>query len=139
MAERVTSGLLQVFFSNIPDASQFFQGGITAYNLGQKYKHLNVEPIHAQKYNCVSPLVTQQMAIEVCKLFNSDWGIGVTGYSTPVPESGNRLFAHYAICYKGVIHVSGMVKSAKVSPAKVQQVYTDVIIEQLIVLLDKSK
>ncbi len=54
VAESVTAGLLQWAFSSIPDAAQFFQGGITAYNISQKYKHLAVEPIHASEVNCVS-------------------------------------------------------------------------------------
>ena len=54
VAESVTSGLLQAAFSNAKEASFFFQGGITAYNIGQKSRHLLVEPLHAIEYNCVS-------------------------------------------------------------------------------------
>ena len=139
VAESVTSGLLQIFFSNIPDAGQFYQGGLTAYNLGQKFKHLNVEPIHAQKHNCVSPLVAEQMALQVCTVFNSDWGLGITGYATPVPESGHRLYAHFAIVYKGAIRATGKLHSKKISPLKVQQLYADEITDHLTELLDKSK
>ena len=62
VAESVTSGLLQSAFAAIPDASLFFQGGLTAYNLGQKAKHLAIEPIHAEKVNCVSQQIADQMA-----------------------------------------------------------------------------
>ena len=138
-AESVTSGLLQVFFSSIPDAAQFYQGGITTYNLGQKFKHLHVEPIHAQNHNSVSPLVAEQMALHVCTLFNSDWGIGITGYSTPVPESGNMLYAYFAICYQGVIKVSEKLQSKKMSSVKVQQLYAEKVTDQLINLIEESK
>ena len=47
VAESVTSGLIQSAFASIEDASRFYRGGITAYNMGQKYRHLFVEPIHA--------------------------------------------------------------------------------------------
>ena len=60
VAESVTSGILQFALSSIPDASKFYQGGITAYNIGQKYSHLKVEPIHALSVNCVS----QKVAVE---------------------------------------------------------------------------
>ena len=139
VAESVTSGLLQVFLSNIPDAGQFYQGGITTYNLGQKFKHLNVEPIHAQNHNSVSSLVAEQMALHVCKVFNSNWGIGITGYATPVPESGNRLYAHFAICYQGVVKASSKLHSKKMQPAKVQNFYVEKITDQLTDLLDESK
>src|SRR3954463_15564978 len=85
IAESVTSGLLQYAFSNVPDATQFFQGGLTAYNVAQKFKHLQVEPIHAMAVNCVSQLVAEQMALQVCRIFGAHWGIGITGYATPVP------------------------------------------------------
>lgn len=47
VAESVTSGHLQAAISVAENASSFFQGGITAYNLGQKCRHLNIEPLHA--------------------------------------------------------------------------------------------
>src|SRR4051812_38795900 len=87
VAESVTSGLLQAAFSSAEKAMQIFQGGITTYNLGQKYRHLLVDPIHASACNCVSERVAQEMALHVCELFSSNWGIGITGYASPVPES----------------------------------------------------
>ena len=138
VAESVTSGLLQFFFSNIPDAAQFYQGGITTYNLGQKFKHLNVEPIHAQNHNSVFSLVAEQMAVHVCRVFNSSWGIGITGYATPVPESGNRLYAHFAICYQGVVKASAKLHSKKMPTAKVQNFYVERITDQFTDLLNET-
>jgi PncC family amidohydrolase len=86
VAESVTSGQLQTFLSLPDHAMDFFQGGITAYNLGQKTKHLNVDPIHAFACNCVSEKIAETMARNVMTQFNSDWGIGITGYASPVPE-----------------------------------------------------
>lgn len=113
VAESVTAGLLQASLAQAEFASTFFQGGITAYNLGQKYRHLKVEPIQAELENCVSPHVSSTMAVEVCEMFGSHWGIGVTGYATPVPESGNRIFAYYAICRNKKI-----ISHGKLSPRK---------------------
>lgn len=98
VAESVTSGHLQAAFSNATDAACFFQGGITAYNLGQKCRQLDVEPIQALECNCVSENISEQMAREVSRLFLSDYGIAVTGYATPVPEKGiDELFAYLCI------------------------------------------
>ena len=113
VAESVTSGLMQVAFSAAEGSIGFYQGGITAYNIAQKYKHLNVEPIHAMACNCVSEKVAIEMALNICSLFSSNWGIGITGYATPVPESGNEVFAYFAIAFKGEIK-----KSEKISPQK---------------------
>ena len=101
IGESVTAGLVMNHLSLAENATGFFQGGLTAYNLGQKTRHLAVEPIHADQLNCVSERVAQQMALEVRRLFCSHWGIGVTGYATPVPALNIKsCFAFYAFAYK---------------------------------------
>jgi nicotinamide-nucleotide amidase len=108
VAESVTSGLLQAAFSNAEDASSFFQGGITAYNVGQKCRHLLVEPLHALECNSVSENVVRDMSGHVCILFTSDYGIGITGYAARAPEKNiNTLYAFYAIAEKNKIVLCG--------------------------------
>lgn len=131
VAESVTAGALQFALSSIIDASLFFQGGLTAYNLGQKYKHLQVEPLHAQSVNCVSQRVSTEMALGISQLYSSDWGIGITGYASPVPESGNKLFAFYSIVYKRKIKGFGKITPPKASPLKVQVHYVNVIVSEI--------
>lgn len=98
VAESVTSGHLQVAFSQAKDASKFYQGGITAYNAGQKTRHLNVEPVCALKTNCVDQQVANQMAKNANRLFLSDYAIGITGYAATMREEGiNTLHAYLAI------------------------------------------
>lgn len=97
VAESVTSGMLQAALSQAKDAVLFYQGGITAYNIGQKYRHLMVDPIHADACNCVSEKIAESMAIHVCELFSSNWGIGVCGYAAPAEESQGKMYAYYAI------------------------------------------
>jgi len=135
VAESVTSGCLQLALSNIPDAADFYQGGLTAYNLQQKYKHLDVEPVHAAVVNSVSQQVANEMALHICKQFGSDWGIGVTGYATPVEESGNRIFAYYAIAYRGKIKLNGSINPRKAKPEQIQFRYADYILKKLSTLL----
>lgn len=124
LAESVTSGLLQLAIGSADDASLFFQGGITVYNIGQKCRHLLVEPIHAMSCNCVSAKVAEEMALNVCTLFNSDWGIGITGYSSPVPESDNKLFCHYAIAFGHKIVFGERISAKNAAPLDVQVFYT---------------
>jgi nicotinamide-nucleotide amidase len=135
VAESVTSGCIQLALSNIPDAADFYQGGLTAYNIGQKYKHLEVEPVHAKAVNCVSQQVANQMALQICKQFGSDWGVSITGYATPVDESGNKIFAYYAIAFRGKIKLKGSIKPPKAKPEQVQLHYTDYIMRKLSALL----
>lgn len=128
VAESVTSGLLQAAFSTVENASKFYQGGITAYNLGQKSRHLNVEPIHAENCNCVSEETTREMAENVCNLFHSQWGIAVSGYAVPVPESGQQLYAYYSICHSKNVVLSTKVVPDEQDPQKVQLFYVNSIL-----------
>lgn len=137
VAESVTSGLLQVAFASMKSASQFYQGGITAYNLGQKCRHLNVEPIHAQACDCVSETVAQEMAQEICGLFLSDWGLGITGYAVPTEESRNEVFAYYSIFYKGSLQVSEKLIPGEQDPQKIQLEFVNAMIGSLKDLLTK--
>lgn len=130
LAESVTSGLLQAAFSNADRASFFFQGGITAYNIGQKSRHLFVEPLHAIECNCVSEKVSQQMAINVCNLFVSDYGIGITGYAATLPEKNiNELFAYYAIAARGKILDSGKIITAEEEGLPAQLFYVNQVLK----------
>jgi PncC family amidohydrolase len=131
VAESVTSGHLQAALSLASEASRFFQGGITAYNLGQKARHLHVDPIHATACNSVSGTVADQMALNALKLFSSDWAIGITGYASPLPELGIRdLFAFYAIASRNEIIHRGKIESEDLGPLKVQVHFTNTVLKE---------
>ena len=137
VAESVTAGLLQSALSSADGALEYFQGGMTTYNLGQKARHLLVEPIHAESCNCVSEKVAQQMATHVTRVFQSDWGLAITGYASPSPESGNKLFAYFAIVKNDRVLVSGILNSTADSFNKVQLEYVNNVIEELSKLAGK--
>jgi nicotinamide-nucleotide amidase len=129
VAESVTSGHLQAAFSSAEEASRFFQGGITAYNLGQKSRHLHVEPIYAENCNCVAQRIADEMAINCNTLFSSHWGVGITGYAAPVPELEIReLFAFFSIAHKRNIVLTGKLKANKTNPVDVQVFYTNEVL-----------
>jgi PncC family amidohydrolase len=133
VAESVTSGNLQAAFSSAKKATEFFQGGITAYNTGQKARHLHVDPIEAERTNCVSEKISRAMALEVCIMFSSNWGIAITGYAAPVPALNvrNTLFAWYAIALNGRILVSKKIETKKIAMDKAQQHYTHILLKDL--------
>ena len=114
VAESVTAGHLQAALSSAIQASDFFQGGITAYNLGQKCRHLQVDPIFAEGCDSVSEKVACTMALNVNTLFASQYSMAITGYAAKMPEKGlNELFAWYAIAYKDKV-----IRSEKISSGK---------------------
>ena len=132
VAESVTSGHLQAALSLAVDASKFFQGGITAYNLGQKARHLHVNPIHATTCNSVSEKIADEMALQAIALFSSDWSVGITGYASPLPELGIRdLFAFYAIAFRHNIVHRGRAEAAAREPYEVQVFYAAEVLKAL--------
>jgi PncC family amidohydrolase len=126
VAESVTAGLITSMLSRALNATKFLQGGIIVYNLGQKTKHLNVDPISADEVNCVSPEVANQMAAEAGRQFCSHWGIAITGYAAPVPALNIRAcFAYYSICKGGETVVSDVLQTNLRGQARVQQYFVD--------------
>ncbi len=135
--ESVTAGLLQAAFASANEAIYFFQGGMTVYNIGQKCRHLPLDPIHATECNCVSDEVAEVMAKGAGTSFTAHWGIGITGYATAVPESGNKVFAHYAIWNGEKMH-NKKITSNKTDALKVQLDFVESILKDLVRLLDTA-
>jgi len=131
VAESVTSGLLQLAFGTVEDASMFYQGGITAYNVGQKYRHLLIEPIHALECDCISQKVAEEMALNVCTLFKSNWGLSITGYATPVKKAGNKLLAYCSIVHNDKVLLSKEIKPVNEDPFLVQIEYATNVFQEL--------
>ena len=132
VAESVTSGNIQAALARAKDASKFFQGGITAYNIGQKTRHLGIDPIHALECNCVSDIIAQQMAKKICDLFLADFGIGITGFASLAPEENiHELFAYISITHKDKLLITQKITPRKLTPYQVQLFYTNEAIKML--------
>jgi PncC family amidohydrolase len=132
VAESVTAGYLQAALATAEEALQFFQGGITTYNLIQKMKHLQVEPIHAASVNCVSEQVAREMAVHVTRLFNCSWGIAITGYASPVPEQDIfDLYAYIAVAYNNECLLCKKITTAANDPTAARLDYTNQTLKQL--------
>jgi nicotinamide-nucleotide amidase len=101
VAESLTSGRIQARIGAISGASHFFLGGITAYNLDQKVRHLGVDRESAKASNCVSAEVATQMARGACTFFGSDLALATTGYAEPSVEwNVPQPFAWYALAHR---------------------------------------
>lgn len=139
-AESVTSGCLQLLFSNALNARKFFQGGITVYNGAQKTRHLNVEPIYAEGCQCVDAKVSLEMARNVCNLFCCEIGIGITGFATLVPEEHiDELTAFVAIVRQGAVLLETEIRPTdkNVQGLQVQEDYSLRVLELLAGALGK--
>jgi nicotinamide-nucleotide amidase len=134
VAESVTSGYLQVLFSNAEKAQSFYHGGITVYNGAQKTRNLNIEPIYALESDCVSENISLEMARNVSQLFCSEIGIGITGFASLAPEDGiNKLFAFVAVSKKNKLLFKAKIKPslAEVQGMQVQEDYAIQVIKLL--------
>lgn len=101
VAESLTCGNLQAHIGRISGASNFFLGGITAYTLEQKVKHLGVDRAVAEPVNCVSAQVAEQMARGAAELFGADLALATTGYAEPAPANGVTVpFAWWALAHR---------------------------------------
>jgi len=114
---------------------------LTLYNMGQKARHLLVDPIIAERTNCVSDRIAQSMAVGACMFFSSDWGIGITGYAAPVPEWKVKdvLFAWYSIAYRGAVVATQKVEIKKMAMDKAQRYYVKSILDGFASLLKNRK
>jgi nicotinamide-nucleotide amidase len=86
VAESLTCGRLQARIGAVSGASEFFLGGVTAYSLDQKVRHLGVDRAVAESVNSVSAAVAEQMARGACELFGADIAAATTGYAEASPD-----------------------------------------------------
>ena len=137
VAESLTAGKLQARIASVSGASSYFLGGITAYSLEQKVRHLGVERAHAEAVNCVSATVAEQMARGVCRMFGAEVGAATTGYAEPAPQLGVSVpFAWWAVVVKTAKDAefavrTGLVEVAGASRVEVQRRVADAVIEEI--------
>ena len=101
VAESLTCGHLQAQIGAVSGASDFFLGGITAYALAQKVRHLGVDRAAAERVNVVSRDVAVQLACGAAALFGSDLALATTGYAEPAPAHGAiQPVAYWALAHR---------------------------------------
>jgi nicotinamide mononucleotide (NMN) deamidase PncC len=113
----------------------FLKEGITAITSTQKIRHLEIDRKKGEECNCVSEQTSNEMALGVCELFGTDWGIAITGYATPVPESDFKLFAYFSICFDREIKLTERIDLKDEKPEEAQLKYVNTILETFLKLL----
>ncbi|HEY4989296.1 MAG TPA: CinA family protein [Opitutaceae bacterium] len=126
VAESLTSGRLQALIGSISGASDFFEGGVTAYSIDQKVRQLGVDRAEAEAVNSVSARVAEQMARGACALFRTDLAISTTGYAEAHPGFAVEVpFAWWALARRraegGFALRSGRVDCPGLSRTEVQE------------------
>lgn len=87
-AESLTGGLLSGALTAVPGASEFFIGGVIAYDPGIKSSQLGVDPELIKRAGVVSREVAIEMAAGAMHTFKSTWAIATTGVAGPGASAG---------------------------------------------------
>ena len=82
-AESCTGGYLAHLITSISGASESYKGGIIAYSNEIKIDKLGVSETDLQEHGAVSQQVVEQMALGVCKAFNTEIAIATSGIAGP--------------------------------------------------------
>ncbi len=82
-AESCTGGLMGKLVTDVAGASEYYLGGVVAYENRIKREQLDVSDDLLEQHGAVSEQVAAAMAAGVRKKFSSDWGIGITGIAGP--------------------------------------------------------
>lgn len=143
-AESLTCGHVQARVGEISGASNFFLGGITAYTLDEKVRHLGVERGAARRVKSVSAGVALQMARGACALFGSDLGIATTGYAEPSPDEGVAdPFAWWGLVHRRrgrfVTERSGRVECPGATRVDAQLMVAAAVLAELVAYLRESR
>jgi nicotinamide-nucleotide amidase len=144
VAESLTCGHLQARVGAISGASTFLLGGLTAYSLEQKVRHLGVDRRRARAVNCVSADVAEAMARGVCGLFGAHVGVATTGYAEPAPAQGVATpFAWWAVARRvgsrGWRVQHGRVECPDASRTQVQAIVAEAALGELITFLRAAR
>ena len=83
VAESCTAGGLAVALTALPGASQFFLGGVIAYDNAVKIAHLGVNDAQLERHGAVSAEVAETMAVACRHLLRADLAVSITGIAGP--------------------------------------------------------
>jgi len=81
-AESATGGRMSAEFSLTEESGKVLRGGITCYEVFVKEQILNVPHALIEKHTPESAQVTQKLAEQAAKIFNSKITVAITGLTT---------------------------------------------------------
>ncbi|KUG03805.1 c-terminal domain of cina type s [hydrocarbon metagenome] len=100
LAESCTGGLLAKMLTDLPGSSDYFWGGVTAYNDEAKQLMLGVKEETLDKYGAVSFETAEEMVRGLVNISGTDVGVSITGIAGP---SGGSDDKPVGLVYIGVI------------------------------------
>ncbi|NER52607.1 MAG: competence/damage-inducible protein A, partial [Symploca sp. SIO1A3] len=110
VAESCTGGGLGSMLTDISGSSNYFLGGVMAYDNSVKASVLGVNSSDLYTVGAVSKPVAMQMAAGVRSLLSSSWGLSITGIAGP---SGGTETKPVGLVYIGLAKPDGTVECFK--------------------------
>ena len=89
-AESCTGGGIAKEITRVSGSSNYYQGGLVAYQNYIKEEFLGVSAEDISRYDVVSEPVVRQMVRGACKMFGTDYAIASTGYA----DKGSNLMEY---------------------------------------------
>ncbi len=89
-AESCTGGNIAKKLTSVPGSSNYFKGSVVAYSNEVKQKILGVKEKTLFTYGAVSEEVVREMVEGVRKLFNTEYGISISGIAGPEGGTPNK-------------------------------------------------
>jgi nicotinamide-nucleotide amidase len=83
LAESCSGGMLAARITDVPGASEYFNGSVVSYSNQAKAELLGVDPALIEEKGAVSPEVAEAMAIGALERFGADVAVSVTGIAGP--------------------------------------------------------
>lgn len=108
VAESCTAGGLGAMVASVAGSSDYFVGGMIAYENRIKQSLLGVEAHALAQFGAVSSSVAEQMALGVKRQLATDWGLSITGIAGP---DGGTDTKPVGLVYIGLAQPEGEVES----------------------------
>jgi nicotinamide-nucleotide amidase len=100
VAESCTGGLVGKRLTDVPGSSDYFLGGVTAYDNRVKTQVLGVPSAMLTAHGAVSPEVAAAMALGVSRLLGTDCAVSTTGVAGP---DGGSVAKPVGLVYIGCV------------------------------------
>ncbi|MEB3281916.1 MAG: competence/damage-inducible protein A [Lyngbya sp.] len=110
VAESCTGGGLGQMITGVAGSSNYFRGGVIAYDNAVKTALLGVNPDDLEQWGAVSEVVAEQMALGVRSQLNTTWGLSITGIAGP---GGGTETKPVGLVYMGLARPNGQATSFK--------------------------
>ncbi len=131
-AESCTGGNIAHKITLVSGASMFFKGSIVSYCNEIKERVLKVSGVDLDKYGPVSHTVAWQMAVNVCKIMNTDFALATTGLAGPNSDGSST---EIGTVYIALADKQGTVKVEKHCLLYPRDKFIDIVSDKALLML----